>query len=126
MYKIIKFGKKWRFIISKNWIIITPLVQIEWMHNIQRGDPNYGEVFSTGSHKYIHLGRHVLAVHYTMNKITETASTLALMLITLITVIYLSIAFAVFQWKNPLSNEMSFYRDFKSVITMQKLDKYQP
>jgi hypothetical protein len=40
--------------------------------------------------------------------------------------LYTSIAFAVFQWRNPLSNEMSFYRDFVEVITWQKLPEYQP
>lgn len=38
---------------------------------------------------------------------------------------YVSLAFSVFQYRNPTANQMSFYRDFESVISFQKLDKYQ-
>lgn len=39
--------------------------------------------------------------------------------------LYVGISWAVFQWRNPKSNEMSFYRHFWSVVTMEKLEKYQ-
>lgn len=39
--------------------------------------------------------------------------------------LYFGIAWAVFQWRNPKSNEMSFYRHFWSVVTLEKLEKYQ-
>lgn len=39
--------------------------------------------------------------------------------------LYVNIAWAVFQWRNPKSNEMSFYRHFWSVVTLDKLEKYQ-
>ena len=39
--------------------------------------------------------------------------------------LYIGIAWAVFQWRNPKSNEMSFYRHFWSVVTLEKLEKYQ-
>ncbi len=38
---------------------------------------------------------------------------------------YAGAAFMVFQYRNPLANQMSFYRDFGSVMTLEKLDKYQ-
>jgi hypothetical protein len=36
------------------------------------------------------------------------------------------INWGIFQWRNPLANEMSFFRDFKEVITFKKMEKYQP
>ena len=39
--------------------------------------------------------------------------------------LYVGIAWGVFQWRNPKSNEMSFYRHFWSVVTMEKMEKYQ-
>lgn len=38
---------------------------------------------------------------------------------------YAGIAFVVFQWRNPLANKMSFYRDFGSVMGFEKLPGYQ-
>lgn len=38
---------------------------------------------------------------------------------------YAGIAFTVFQWRNPLANKMSFYRDFGSVMRFEKLSGYQ-
>jgi hypothetical protein len=35
-------------------------------------------------------------------------------------------AWFVFQWRNPLCNEMSFYRNFEDVIKLKKLSEYQP
>jgi hypothetical protein len=39
--------------------------------------------------------------------------------------IYVGIAFTVFQWRNPIANGMSIYRDFGAVVTWQKLERYQ-
>ena len=39
--------------------------------------------------------------------------------------LYVVIAWVVFQWRNPKSNEMSFYRHFWSVVTLEKMEKYQ-
>jgi hypothetical protein len=39
---------------------------------------------------------------------------------------YAGFAFMVFQWRNPLANKMSFYRDFVSVMRFEKLPGYQP
>jgi lipoprotein signal peptidase len=39
--------------------------------------------------------------------------------------LYVGIAWMVFQWQNPKSNEMSLYRHFWSVVTLEKLEKYQ-
>jgi hypothetical protein len=39
--------------------------------------------------------------------------------------LYMWVAWIVFSWRNPTANEMSFVRDFPSVVTFQKLDKYQ-
>lgn len=41
-------------------------------------------------------------------------------------IVYLAIAWPVFQWRNPLANKMSFFRDFADVVTWQKLPGYQP
>ena len=41
-------------------------------------------------------------------------------------IIWMSVAWPVFQWRNPIANNMSFFRDFGAVVTLQKLDKYQP
>lgn len=38
---------------------------------------------------------------------------------------YAGIAFTVFQWRNPLANTMSFYRDFGSVMRFERLPGYQ-
>jgi len=40
--------------------------------------------------------------------------------------LYMSVAWPVFQWRNPLSNEMSFFRNFGDVVTWKKLPEYQP
>lgn len=40
-------------------------------------------------------------------------------------IFYLAISSATFQWRNPLANQMSFFRDFKSVVKFEKLEKYQ-
>jgi hypothetical protein len=36
------------------------------------------------------------------------------------------IAWGTFQWRNPLANSMSFFRDFTEVMTWRKLTRYQP
>lgn len=36
-----------------------------------------------------------------------------------------SAMYTVFAWRNPKANNMSYLRDMGSVITLQKLDKYQ-
>lgn len=39
--------------------------------------------------------------------------------------IYSIVLFPIFQWKNPKANQMSYFRDFKDVVLLQKLEKYQ-
>lgn len=39
--------------------------------------------------------------------------------------LYVSIAWMAFQWRNPKSNEMSFWRHLPSVLMFEKLDEYQ-
>lgn len=57
---------------------------------------------------------------------TKTSSGFPYLSIALFAVLlYVGIAWAVFQWINPTSNEMSFYRHFWSVVTLEKLEKYQ-
>ncbi len=46
--------------------------------------------------------------------------------ISIVVIVYLMINWGIFQWRNPLANEMSFFRDFKEVITFKKMEKYQP
>jgi len=36
-----------------------------------------------------------------------------------------TVAFLVFQWRNPKANSMTFYREPISIITFQKMDRYQ-
>ena len=40
--------------------------------------------------------------------------------------LYVIVAWFVFQWRNPLSNEMAFFREFVDVVTWQTLVEYQP
>ena len=40
--------------------------------------------------------------------------------------IYLGIVSFIFSYRNPLANRASIFRDFNSVMTFEKLDKYQP
>ena len=47
------------------------------------------------------------------------------MVIATMYLVYAGVAFLVFQWRNPLCNQMAFYRDHVAVITFQKLDCYQ-
>ena len=39
--------------------------------------------------------------------------------------VFILLAWAAFQWRNPMSNEMSFYRHFGEVVTFQNLPEYQ-
>lgn len=39
--------------------------------------------------------------------------------------IYITLAWPVFQWRNPKCNEMGFYRHFIQVMTYQKMEVYQ-
>lgn len=78
------------------------------------------------------LGRTTKSSH-AMKKTTESTADAVwrwlrclVMAFVVIALLYPSIAFAVFQWRNPLSNDMSFFRDFVEVITWQKLPEYQP
>lgn len=38
---------------------------------------------------------------------------------------YSIVLFPIFQWRNPKANEMSFFRDFQSIVLLKKLEKYQ-
>lgn len=38
---------------------------------------------------------------------------------------YVYLAWMTFQWANPKANEMSFFRDFMSVMTWQVMEEYQ-
>jgi hypothetical protein len=39
--------------------------------------------------------------------------------------IFLGIAGAVFEWRNPLCNSMAFFRHFPSVIKFERLPQFQ-
>jgi len=39
--------------------------------------------------------------------------------------LYIAAAWMTFQYRNPKANQMSFYRDFRAVITWQTLETYQ-
>ena len=41
-------------------------------------------------------------------------------------VLYMNIAWFIFAWRNPLCNEIAFFKHFVSVMSFEKLDKYQP
>jgi len=38
---------------------------------------------------------------------------------------YSLVAFPIFQWRNPKANQMTYYSEFKNVLTLQKMEKYQ-
>ena len=40
-------------------------------------------------------------------------------------ILYVSLAWAVFEWRNPLCNDMAFYRHLTSVVTWKRLPQYQ-
>lgn len=42
------------------------------------------------------------------------------------TCLFFGIINTIFMYKNPLANQTVIFSDFDSVITFQKLDKYQP
>lgn len=46
-------------------------------------------------------------------------------LLIVIPALYLFAAWMGFQYRNPKANQMSFYRDFVSVIRWEKLEEYQ-
>ncbi len=46
-------------------------------------------------------------------------------LIISILMIYLGICWYIFEWRNPLCNETAAIKNFKAVITFQKLEIYQ-
>ena len=46
-------------------------------------------------------------------------------IILLIIFTYCGIAMIVFEYRNPLSNDLAFIRDFKSVMTFKRLPQYQ-
>ncbi len=39
--------------------------------------------------------------------------------------LYLVVACAVFQWRNPKANRMSLLRHFGKVVTFEKMEEYQ-
>jgi len=43
----------------------------------------------------------------------------------IIVVVFLTISWKGFEWRNPICNEMAFYKHFISVITWKKLPQYQ-
>jgi len=49
--------------VNRDLILRCRFFQAEFIYNCRIGRPNWGE-FSTGKHKYIHFGRHVLAIHF--------------------------------------------------------------
>ena len=49
-----------------------------------------------------------------------------ILLSTFFSIGYLLPAWLTFQARNPLCNDASFFSDFGSVVTMEKLAKYQP
>jgi len=60
-----------------------------------------------------------------LDRIVRLVKNLTMALVAFL-MLYQAIAWTAFQWRNPLSNEMSFYRNFLDVITWKKLPEYQP
>jgi len=50
---------------------------------------------------------------------------LILMSVTLVAMIFFSVVITAFEYRNPLSNKMALFRNFKEVVTFQKMDCYQ-
>ena len=38
---------------------------------------------------------------------------------------YICISWFAFQWRNPIANEASFFRDFPEVLKWERMPKYQ-
>lgn len=43
----------------------------------------------------------------------------------LVSMTYTGVAWSVFRWRNPTANDMSFYRDWWSVVTWKRIEGYQ-
>lgn len=41
-------------------------------------------------------------------------------------ILFYGMACFVFEWRNPTANKLATMREFYSVVTFKKLDKYQP
>jgi len=54
------------------------------------------------------------------------ASISLLKILLMVFLFYVFFAWTVFQWRNPLSNEMSLYRNFIEVVSWEKMQEYQP
>ncbi len=39
--------------------------------------------------------------------------------------LYVSLSWFIFEWKNPLCNELAFYKHFPSVLVWERLPQYQ-
>lgn len=40
-------------------------------------------------------------------------------------IFYSACLFPVFQWRNPKANEMTYFTEFKNVLILAKMEKYQ-
>jgi hypothetical protein len=59
-----------------------------------------------------------------MSKLQKALIWVFLPILTVV-IMYIGIACGVFEWRNPLCNEMAFFRHFQSVITFKQLPQYQ-
>lgn len=50
---------------------------------------------------------------------------LVLIFVFLAVTIYSAALFPVFQWRNPKANSMTFFTEFRSVLKLEKMEKYQ-
>ena len=48
-----------------------------------------------------------------------------LILLLLVGSVYIGVAWFVFEWRNPLCNELALYRDFGAVVRFEKVPEYQ-
>lgn len=39
--------------------------------------------------------------------------------------VYITVAAAAFEWRNPKANRMCVFRDFHGVVMFEKMEKYQ-
>lgn len=60
----------------------------------------------------------------TRSEVIDNAITFGSLLIGAL-ILYVAVAWPSFQWRNPKANQMSFYRDFTSVMTWRRLPEYQ-
>ena len=84
-----------------------------------------GQTASPGTIHIAKLARKAVQELKTPNNIQPQPTRFRWIRVAIETVAALLLAFVIFQWRNPLANNMSFYRDFGPMLRFEKLPGYQ-